>query len=409
MMRRAFAVLLCGLALAGCGSSEPRGEPPPNLPAGPEAELGPPVGPESVAPSPGGAAEADLADLATPREIEATYRLKPGDLIHVAVYDHPDLACRLRVPRQGAAKIPLIGEVQLRDRTLEDVAEEIRTKLEKDFVTLAPVSVLLEDYQRSTAYVLGRVAHPGAYEFPQNRPLSLLRLSAKAGGFLDDADTDRLRLVRGSGAAARSWVLSLKDIEKGGRIGLDVDLDDGDTLVVPPLPKVHVLGSVRRPGEIPLRSAARLTLARAIAQAGGFEEGADRERIRIFRGDGQGDARVTVVPFDGNGKGQSPEDVPVLPGDTVIVSAAARVYVLGEVTRPGGFLLGEEALTATKAITLAGGFTRRADANGTVVIRPSPEGQKVIRVPVKSGMTREGEKPLALQPGDIVYVPESFF
>jgi polysaccharide export outer membrane protein len=352
---------------------------------------------------------AGLQDLAASREPEETYRLKPGDLVQVTVYDHPDLAGRIRVPLQGPAKFPLIGEVALEGRTLEEVAEDIRSRLEKEYVAFAPVSLLLEETKRCSTYVLGRVAHPGAFEFAPNRPLSLLRVAAKAGGFLDDADTDRLRLVRGSGASRRSWTLSLRDIEKGGRIGLDVDLEDGDILVVPPLPKVHVLGSVRRPGEIPLRSGARLTLARVVAQAGGFEEGADRSRIRILRGAEGVPAQVIAVPFEGAEGGRTAEDAAVLPGDTVIVSAAARIYVLGEVTRPGGFTLGEETMTATKAITLAGGFSRRADANGTVVIRQSREGQKVIRVPVKSGMTREGERPLVLQPGDIVYVPESFF
>ncbi|MHC4600332.1 MAG: polysaccharide biosynthesis/export family protein, partial [Planctomycetota bacterium] len=63
----------------------------------------------------------------------------------------------------------------------------------------------------------------------------------------------------------------------------------------------------------------------------------------------------------------------------------------------------------TKAISLAGGFSRRADSNGTVVIRATPEGQKVIRVRVKSVVSRETEKQVRLEPGDIVFVPERFF
>ncbi|MHC4780106.1 MAG: SLBB domain-containing protein, partial [Planctomycetota bacterium] len=339
---------------------------------------------------------------------DEVYRLRSGDLIRIEVYDHPDLSVRLRVPRKGKAKFPLIGEVEMRERTISDVEEEIRKRLEKDFVALAPVSVLLEAACECTAYILGRVARPGAYVFPPGRPLRLLQLVAKGGGFLEDADTEQLRLIRGKGKDRRFWNVAVAQIEKAGRIGLDVLLEDGDTLLVPVLPKVYVLGAVKKPGALSVRGGNRLTLARVLALAGGFEGGADRGRIFIRRpveGKPENWATVAFVP-DGDG---SAGGLVVLPGDTVLVPSAARIYVLGAVTRPGGFLAEEDGLTATKAISLAGGFSRRADSNSTVVIRTEPGGQRVIRVRVKSIVSRESEKQVKLEPGDIVFVPERFF
>ncbi|HEX5752289.1 MAG TPA: polysaccharide biosynthesis/export family protein [Archangium sp.] len=84
-----------------------------------------------------------------------------------------------------------------------------------------------------------------------------------------------------------------------------------------------------------------------------------------------------------------------------------KVFVFGEVQKPGTFSY-EEGMTIIEAVTLAGGFTKLASPNGTQVARQDAGQQLKIRVPVKD--IRDGaEKNFALRPGDIVYVPESFF
>ncbi|MGZ3459040.1 MAG: polysaccharide biosynthesis/export family protein [Archangium sp.] len=84
-----------------------------------------------------------------------------------------------------------------------------------------------------------------------------------------------------------------------------------------------------------------------------------------------------------------------------------KVFVFGEVQKPGTFPY-EEGMTIIEAVTLAGGLTKLASPNGTQVARQEKGQQVKIRVPVKD--IRDGmEKNFPLQPGDIVYVPESFF
>ena len=84
-----------------------------------------------------------------------------------------------------------------------------------------------------------------------------------------------------------------------------------------------------------------------------------------------------------------------------------KVFVFGEVQKPGTFSY-EEGMTIIESVTLAGGFTKLASPNGTQVARQDEGQQLKIRVPVKD--IRDGkEKNFSLQPGDIVFVPESFF
>ena len=84
-----------------------------------------------------------------------------------------------------------------------------------------------------------------------------------------------------------------------------------------------------------------------------------------------------------------------------------KVFVFGEVQRPGTFNY-ENQMNIIQAITLAGGFAKFADRNGTFVTRLIEGQEQRIQVSVRS--IGEGKRPnFSLEPGDIVYVPQSMF
>lgn len=100
----------------------------------------------------------------------------------------------------------------------------------------------------------------------------------------------------------------------------------------------------------------------------------------------------------------------VNPHVTVLVKEFSQVYVTGQVTKPGAYVL-KNNLTVLEVITLAGGFTKIADPNGTKILRLDAQGkQQVIQVKVND-ITGQGDqtKDVLLLPGDIIVVPESFF
>ena len=84
-----------------------------------------------------------------------------------------------------------------------------------------------------------------------------------------------------------------------------------------------------------------------------------------------------------------------------------KIFVFGEVQKPGTFPY-DENMSIIQAITLAGGFTKTASKNSLNVTR-IVDGQEVkIRIAAQDiGVGRE--KNFLLRPGDIIYVPESFF
>ena len=101
-------------------------------------------------------------------------------------------------------------------------------------------------------------------------------------------------------------------------------------------------------------------------------------------------------------------DVPIQPGDKIVVSAAGVVYVLGEVGRPGGFVLArnESSYTVEKVLSLAQGFTHVAKLNDSLVIRKTSAGIIQYRIQI-SEILKGKQADMQLVAGDVVYVPSS--
>ncbi len=165
-----------------------------------------------------------------------------------------------------------------------------------------------------------------------------------------------------------------------------------------------VMGNVAAPTSVPLNPFERLTAVQAIGRVGGFKDDADRARVHIIRDDAAGNGKIAVAVAADDLSSQ--EDAVLRPGDIVMVPRQDRIYVIGNVGQPGAVNLPtSESLTVSKAISLAGGFSRFARIDNVQLVRVN---QKPISVDVRAVLTGEsGAKDPRLQPGDTVFVPES--
>ena len=102
-------------------------------------------------------------------------------------------------------------------------------------------------------------------------------------------------------------------------------------------------------------------------------------------------------------------NVPVRPGDIVKVSRAGIVYVVGEVQKPGGFVLqNNENISVLQALALAQGTTHTSAIGHARIIRTDPATGKRTEIPMNLGKVLSGKKSdTLLQPKDIVFVPNS--
>jgi polysaccharide export outer membrane protein len=165
---------------------------------------------------------------------------------------------------------------------------------------------------------------------------------------------------------------------------------------------ISVMGEVARPGVYPLLGARRLF--DALSSAGGTTSKAGKI-VSITHRDNFGEPQL--ITLNNDPAKSSVGNVEVLPGDTIVVSKAGIVYVVGEVIKPGGFVMeNNESLTVLQALALAEGLSRTASANGAKIIRKTPEGLKDVQVPLKKileGKTTD----VAMQGEDVLFVPAS--
>ena len=114
-----------------------------------------------------GAAWVGIAQVASAQTTAATpneYRLGPGDVVRVSVYQNPDLTLETRISESGVASYPLLGTVRLGGNTVSQAEKLIADGLRNgNFVKQPQVSVMLLQVRGSQASVLGQVNRPGRY------------------------------------------------------------------------------------------------------------------------------------------------------------------------------------------------------------------------------------------------------
>jgi polysaccharide export outer membrane protein len=166
---------------------------------------------------------------------------------------------------------------------------------------------------------------------------------------------------------------------------------------------VSVLGEVTRPGVYPYTVHHRLL--DLISAASGLSANAGR-LVNVFH---QGDSKTPhAVVLDPGGTDTSSDHNPELsPGDTVQVSRAGLVYVVGDVIRPGGFAVDPvQGLTVVQALSLAWGPSQNAAVGKALLIREQKGGRTMIALNIRR-MLRGQDPDQPVQDRDILYVPDS--
>jgi polysaccharide export outer membrane protein len=242
----------------------------------------------------------------------------PGDLLHIQVYDTPEMEQHARVTDAGTIPFSFLGSVSVSGMTPGQAAGQIQHRLVAAGVMLHPqVTVRVEAYATHNVSVMGQVQKPGSYEIDTAR--KAVEVLALAGGLTDLADR-------------------------------------------------------------------HITIQRF---------GPAKQKIEYY----YSNAAQTALA----------DDPMVYPGDTVIVSKAAVVYVLGDVSKPGGYPMStnDSRMTVLQAIALAGYANHTAAVGKSKLVRETTTG--VQEIDLEIGAIQKGKKPdVGLLPDDVVYVPFSF-
>jgi polysaccharide biosynthesis/export protein len=183
---------------------------------------------------------------------------------------------------------------------------------------------------------------------------------------------------------------------------------------------ISVIGAVKNPGVIQLRG--RKTLVEVIALAGGLLAEAGNTAT-ITRDASNGPIPLANAVNEPAGKisiarlnirkvmdAQAPEDnIVIQPNDVLAIPRAQMVYVVGEIQKPGGYLLNErDTVSVLQALSLAGGFTANAAPKKAKILREQAGNSGRVEVMTNLRTILAGKSPdIALHADDILFVPDS--
>ena len=166
---------------------------------------------------------------------------------------------------------------------------------------------------------------------------------------------------------------------------------------------VSVLGEVARPGVYPYTLHHRLL--DLLSAAAGLSTNAGR-LVNVFHRSDPNTPHAVVL--DPGGTDTVADHNPELsPGDTVQVSRAGLVFVIGDVVRPGGFPVDPaQGLTVVQALSLAWGPSENAAAGKALLIREQKGGRTLTTLNLRR-MIHGQDPDQPIYDRDILFVPDS--
>jgi len=237
-----------------------------------------------------------------------------GDQLEVRVLGRADLSSSVRVLADGTIDVPFAGRVRVEGRPLDDIRAEVEKGFSRHERT-PQVAITVSSLAADEFYVLGEVVKAGVYEVPRTKRVTLLQALGMAGGFNAEADFTRVQVI-----PARGGTPQIVDASPAKMSGLSsVRVSDGDTIVVPSVGKIYLMGQVNRTGGFSPPAGERMTLTRALALGGGFTRLADTAKILVSWRDPSGQSQTATFNAKAILAGGA-EDVPVYPGNLIYVT-----------------------------------------------------------------------------------------
>lgn len=164
-----------------------------------------------------------------------------------------------------------------------------------------------------------------------------------------------------------------------------------------------IMGEVRTPGVYPTLGTRKLL--DMISVAGGLQTTAGKAATIVHRGDPQ--HPVAIALQSGPATMSFQENPVILPGDTIVIAKAGVVYVIGDVLKPGGFLIDNNTpISVLQSLSLAGGWDKTAALSKTMLIRKTSEGREEVDLDLKH-VAYGTQADIRVKDGDILFVPSS--
>ncbi|MEW6417400.1 MAG: polysaccharide biosynthesis/export family protein [Nitrospirota bacterium] len=248
-----------------------------------------------------------------------TYPIGDEDVLQISVWETPELTVQVPVRPDGMISVPLAGDVKAAGLT----PKELKALLEKElsnYIKAPTVNVVVTAVNSFKVYIIGegtsRTGATGTISgaITLRRNTTLLQLLSQLGS-LQNADLNNSFIIRNG----QKLNVDFYKLVAKGDISEDIQLRPNDEIFLPDNfeKRIMVVGAVRTPSVIPYREG--MTVLDAILSAGGFTEFANPNDVIVARKEGNEIKNIEVRLKDVIKKGEIDKDMPLKPGDRIIV------------------------------------------------------------------------------------------
>ena len=161
---------------------------------------------------------------------DEAYRLNPGDILSISVWNEEALQQEVMVLPDGTISFPLVGVIEVAKRTPSQVQSELKKKLSR-LIPDPEINLSVVSVGGNNIFIIGKVNQPG--RFPMNRPTDVVQALSLAGGFTPYAKSDDIQIIRRVGKQQKIIKFDYSKIASGKALETNILLQSGDTIVVP--------------------------------------------------------------------------------------------------------------------------------------------------------------------------------
>ena len=173
-----------------------------------------------------------LPSVAGAQDGDDPYRINPGDVLQISVWQDPNMLREIVVLPDGSISYLLVGEIAAANRLPAEIERKIEMRLEEKNIFNNPlVSVSIVEPRGYQVYVLGEVGNPGVYSMI--RRIDVLQALSLAGGLSEFADEDGIKILRRTNGQQEIVEFNYSNVEEGIGLETNIILRSGDTIVVP--------------------------------------------------------------------------------------------------------------------------------------------------------------------------------
>ena len=240
--------------------------------------------------------------------VPSEYALGPGDQIAISALEAEEISGKpILIESNGNIEVPLMGRVHAAGLTVEQLQEELATRL-KTYVKDPQVSVNVTEMHSQPVSILGSVASPGVHQLQGRK--TLVEMLSLAGGVRPDAGYE-VKITRKlewgpiplpgantdpTGQFSIGEVV-LRDIMEAKSPEQNIFIMPHDIISVPRAEMVYVIGDVMKAGSIVLGDQKEVSVLQALSMAGGLGKTAKPREAKILRPASGSSTRVEV-PVD---------------------------------------------------------------------------------------------------------------